>query len=399
MSLDNNIPKGWVETTLGEVVGFVVDNRGKTPPLSEDEEYELLEVNAVGEGAREPDYSKVSKFVDKNTFETWFRKGTVKQGDVLIPTVGTIGNAVYSKQERGAIAQNLIALRVNENNDAMFLYYFMSNPVTKRMLLKLDIGGVQPSIKVPHLLEMQVLFPLKDEQTAIAKILTAFDDKIELLQAQNKTLETTAQTIFKEWFGKYQIGDELPDGWRVGKLGEVVELFDSKRIPLSKAQREEKKGQYRYFGATSVMDYVDDYLFDGVYLLFAEDGSVIDDNGHPFLQYVWGKFWVNNHTHILKGKNGFSTEMLYVLSKKMRVAGIVNGAVQLKINQKNLLGFEIVIPSDNILLEFDSIIQPLFSKLRINHNQIQALKQTRDTLLPKLMSGALRVNEFKENAV
>jgi type I restriction enzyme S subunit len=168
-------------------------------------------------------------------------------------------------------------------------------------------------------------------------------------------------------------------------LGEVVKLFDSQRIPLSKAEREERKGKYRYYGATSVMDFVDDYIFDGIYLLFAEDGSVIDDNGHPFLQYVWDKFWVNNHTHILQGKNGFSTEMLYVLSKKMRVAGIVNGAVQLKINQKNLLGFEMIIPSNDILLEFDNLIQPLFSKLRINQTQTQTLKQTRDTLLPKVL--------------
>jgi type I restriction enzyme S subunit len=179
----------------------------------------------------------------------------------------------------------------------------------------------------------------------------------------------------------------------------VVDVFDSKRIPLSKAQREEKKGKYRYFGATSVMDYVDDFLFDGIYLLFAEDGSVIDNNGNPFLQYVWGKFWVNNHTHILKGKNGFSTELLYVFCKKMRVSGIVNGAVQLKINQKNLLNFELIIPSNNILEKLDLIIQPLLFKLRINSDQIQTLKKTRDTLLPKLMSGQLRVSEFKENTV
>jgi type I restriction enzyme S subunit len=216
----------WIKTTLGEVVDFVVDNRGKTPPLVEDG-YELLEVNAISDNAREPDYSKVSKFVDEETFRNGFRKGTVKKGDVLIPTVGTIGNVAYSKEDRGAIAQNLIALRTKIEHNSLFLYYFLTDPNTKKALLNLDIGGVQPSIKVPHLLDMQVVFPPLPEQIAIASVLSAFDDKIELLREENKTLEEIGQTIFGEWFGKYSPDrpDDLPKGWRVGKLGEVVDIF------------------------------------------------------------------------------------------------------------------------------------------------------------------------------
>lgn len=131
-------PSDWIETTLGEVIDFVVDNRGKTPPIVENG-YELLEVNAISDNAREPDYSKVSKFVDEETFRNGFRKGTIKKGDVLIPTVGTIGNVSYSKEERGAIAQNLIALRTNKDNDSLFLYYYLANPNTKKALLNLDI--------------------------------------------------------------------------------------------------------------------------------------------------------------------------------------------------------------------------------------------------------------------
>jgi type I restriction enzyme S subunit len=143
------------------------------------------------------------------------------------------------------------------------------------------------------------------------------------------------------------------------------------------------------------MDYIDDYIFDGTYLLFAEDGSVIDDNGHPILQYVWNKFWVNNHTHILQGKNGFSTELLYVLFKKSKVASIVNGAVQLKINQTNLLNFSILIPINEVLYKFNEAIKPIFAKIKNNANQIKTLSNTRDTLLPKLMSGKLRVKGFE----
>ena len=160
-----------------------------------------------------------TKFVDEEVFTNGFRKGTIKKGDVLIPTVGTIGNASYSKLDRGAIAQNLIALRANNQNDSLFLYYFLTDPNTKKALLNLDIGGVQPSIKVPHLLGMQVVFPPLLEQQAIASVLSAFDEKIELLREQNKTLEEMGQVIFQEWFGKYGVIMNSPDGWRVGKLG------------------------------------------------------------------------------------------------------------------------------------------------------------------------------------
>jgi len=85
-------------------------------------------------------------------------------------------------------------------------------------------------------------------------------------------------------------------------LGDVIEIYDSKRKPLSSREREERKGSFRYFGATGVLDYVNDYLFDGEYVLLAEDGTVIDENGYPIVQLVSGQFWVNNHAHIMQAK-------------------------------------------------------------------------------------------------
>jgi type I restriction enzyme S subunit len=216
-------------------------------------------------------------------------KYIIKKGDTLIALTG---NHPFAKtQVVGGVSKYRLPIKslLNQRVAKIFskeksmlhneiLYYFFKWNNTQFHIGNQSSGSAsQANISKNDLLNIPINLPPLPEQVAIAKILTVFDDKIELLQAQNKTLETTAQTIFKEWFGKYQIGDELPDGWRLGKLGEVVDVFDSKRIPLSKAQREEKKGKYRYFGATSVMDYVDDFLFDGIYLLFAEDGSVIDN--------------------------------------------------------------------------------------------------------------------------
>ncbi|MCS3924897.1 restriction endonuclease subunit S [Methanosalsum natronophilum] len=170
------------------------------------------------------------------------------------------------------------------------------------------------------------------EQQAVADILSTLDDKIELNRQMNETLEQIAQAIFKHWFIDFEFPDEngepyrsnggemvdselgeIPPGWEVGRIEDIAQIFDSKRIPLSKREREKRRGKFPYYGATSIMDYIDDYIFDGTFTLMAEDGSVIDNNSYPVLQYVWGKFWVNNHTHVLQGKKPFSTEYLYLL--------------------------------------------------------------------------------------
>lgn len=187
----------------------------------------------------------------------------------------------------------------------------------------------------------------------------------------------------------------MPLNWSIGKAGDIIELYDSKRIPLSSRERAERQGIYPYYGATSIMDYVDDYLFDGIYLLLGEDGTVADSKGYPILQYVDGKFWVNNHAHIIRGKHNFSVEMLYVLFSLTNVQSIITGAVQPKISQQNLKNVEIVIPDENALLEIDSILQSLFSEIRNRKAEIRTLTELRDSLLPKLMSSELDVSDIE----
>ena len=395
MGVENNIPEGWVDTTLGDI--STRKQYGYTESASNEK---------IG-----PKFLRITDI--QNDFISWdkvpycpisdedFTKYKLQVGDVVIARTGNSTGATATIKENihSVFASYLIRFQINKQlADYDFVDFLLRSKLWDGFVNSVKSGSAQGGANANDFALFPIYLPPLQEQKAIAKVLTAFDDKIELLQAQNKTLVIMAQTIFKEWFGKYQVGDELPDGWRVGKLGDVMDIFDSKRVPLSKAQREAMRGDYRYYGATKVMDYVNDYLFDGIYLLFAEDGSVMDDDGYPFLQYVWGKFWVNNHTHILKGKNSFSTELLYVLCKKMKVAGIVNGAVQLKINQRNLLSKEIILPNDSILEKVDNTIQPLFNKLRINSSQIQSLTKTRDTLLPKLMSGQVRVKNIKHTA-
>jgi type I restriction enzyme S subunit len=204
-----------------------------------------------------------------------------------------------------------------------------------------------------------------------------------------------AQTIFKSWFVDFEPwGGIMPDDWNNGCLGDIIELFDSKRVPLSGNQREKMEKIYPYYGAATLMDYVDDYLFDGIYLLLGEDGTVIDDFGFPILQYVWGKFWVNNHAHIIQGRNGFTAESLYCLLKQTSVTSITTGAVQPKINQANLKALEVCIPKTDILAWYNTTITPMFDQIRKNSDENRTLATLRDTILPQLMSGELSVSDI-----
>ena len=205
----------------------------------------------------------------------------------------------------------------------------------------------------------------------------------------NKNLLQQAQALYNHSF-PYTVSDILPEDWRLGTVSEIIEIHDSKRIPLSGAQRNKmEKKIYPYYGAASLMDYVDEYIFDGKYLLLGEDGTVVDDAGFPILQYVWGQFWVNNHAHILTGKLGYNVESLYMLFKQTPVKSIVTGAVQPKISQTNLKSIPVVIPPANLIRAFNNQVNEMFTLIRNIEEENKSLATLRDSLLPKLMSGEI----------
>ena len=176
---------------------------------------------------------------------------------------------------------------------------------------------------------MQYEVPMIDLQTQkkIASILKSFDEKIELNNAINNNLEEQAKVLYKNWFvdfTPFSTDGKLPVRWRIGTIGDIIELHDSKRIPLSGAERDKMAKVYPYYGATSLMDYVDNYLFDGIYLLLGEDGTVVDSLGFPILQYVYGKFWVNNHAHIILPKDRAHLIYTYFLLKSIPVRRLLS---------------------------------------------------------------------------
>lgn len=318
---------------------------------------------------------------------------TLSAGSICVSCIGNIGY-VGITIKRCVSNQQINSIIVNKAHDRDFVYYIIKN------LWKFfkSYEGQSTALSIlnkTQFSKIQVDVPSLNEQRQIAGILSRIDDKIELNNAINNNLQQQSIALFQKTF-PYCIDDELPEGWRVATVGEIIELHDSKRIPLSGGERDKmEKKIYPYYGATSFMDYVDDFIFDGIYLLLGEDGTVIDANGYPALQYVWGKFWVNNHAHIITGKLGFSVESLWVLFHLTSVRSIVTGAVQPKISQANLRSIRVVLPPFELLKAYDESIQPMFSAIRNNTNENERLSSLRDTLLPKLMSGEIDVSDIE----
>lgn len=319
-------------------------------------------------------------------------------GDTVVASAGqgyTRGQASYLTIDT-YINQSVIVFNANSKIvDKKFLYFNLDNRYDELRQLS-DGTSTRGGLSCWIVKKMEINLPPLETQKKIASILSALDDKIELNNKINENLEMQAQAIFKSWFVDFEpFGGVMPEDWKMGTVKDIVELHDSKRIPLSGSEREKMDKIYPYYGATSCMDYVDNYIFDGIYLLLGEDGTVVDTKGFPILQYVEGKFWVNNHAHILTGKLGYTVETLYLLFKQTNVTHIVTGAVQPKISQANLKKLPAIIPNIKELDNFNTIIQPIFSMIRKNKNENQRLAELRDTLLPKLMNGEIDVDDVQ----
>ena len=352
------------------------------------------------------------------------RKFILHDGDIVIARTGaTTGESRYIIDPPQAVfASYLIRLKVNRLNDPRFISYWLKSPSFRGYIQGvLGDKSAQPNASASTMMRAPIRIPaLVSEQNRISSILGMLDDKIELNQRMNKTLEAMARAIFKDWFIDFgptrakarglppyltpELWDLFPDvldnegkpaGWAVSCLGDRIEIHDSRRVPLSSRQRAYRQGSYPYHGAAGIIDYVNDYLFDGIHVLVGEDGSVFKRDGKPFTQYVWGQFWVNNHAHVLTGKD-ISNEMLLCFLQQINITPFVTGAVQPKLNQRNLSRIPFPPCEENVVKAFESIVGSVYGKVRMNSDESHTLAQTRDMLLPRFMSGKICLRDVEK---
>ena len=182
------------------------------------------------------------------------------------------------------------------------------------------------------------------------------------------------------------------------RFDEVTVNFDRKRIPLSSKQRAERQGCYRYYGAQGVIDYIDDYIFDGTYLLIAEDGENLKSQKQNIAQIVKGKFWVNNHAHIIQTNELCDLRYLYYLINRMDLSGYITGSAQPKLSQANLNAVVLELPSIEEQKRVVSILGVLDDKIELNNKINDNLEQQAETLFQNLFIDNAR-SEWKQGTV
>ena len=415
MGIENNIPEDWIETTLDKICSKVTDGSHQSPK-SFNGGLPMLSVKDMrGLGFDIENSKKISA----SDFNKLAKQGCKPEiNDVLIAKDGSVLKHMFLvKEEINAVLLSSIAIvrPIVQKISPSFLVYTLINPRFKKYILNNFLSGSGvPRIVLKDFKKIELLLPPLPEQKAIAKVLTAFDDKIELLQAQNKTLESMAQTIFKEWFGKYQIGDELPEGWSVGKLGNEFDITIGRTPPRKETQwfsdrpTGKKWISIKDIGNCGTFIYnTSEYLTDEAIEKF--NIPIIPTNTTILsFKMTVGKLTITTEdmlsneaiAHLkIKNDSTLTSEFIYLFLRDLNFNSLGStSSIVTAINSTIIKGIDFIIPKDELMNRFQKKILPIFKKIQNNSSQIQSLTKTRDTLLPKLMSGQVRVNNIKQTA-
>lgn len=339
--------------------------------------YEKLPKGTIAKKISMEQLEPYKKFVSGYSLEAYSGGAKFRNGDTIMARITpclengkTAFVSTLEKNEVGFGSTEYIVFRAKDGiSHPDFVYYLVISSLVREPAIKSMVGSSgRQRVQQTVIDELEIPNYSLAEQQHIVDILGSIDEKIENNEQLINIFENLAAKKYLDFANKTSTKTKLED---------VIELFDSKRIPLSSREREQRKGIYPYYGATGILDYVNGFLFSGEYVLFAEDGTVTDTNGHPIVQLVNGSFWVNNHAHILKGKNGWNDYTLYVALKQINVDKAVTGAVQPKINQANLLSLEIPNLSNNNLQTINTELDIVFHKvfhLRSENKSLQELK-------------------------
>ena len=416
----------WKTYRLGDIIDKVIDNRGKSAPTSDEKYSPIIEINSIGD--RNPNYDVVRKWVSKDTYDTWFRSGHPMIGDILIPTVGTIGIVSMMRENKGCIAQNIVALRTNEKAHNLYLYYFLKSGYVKQELLNLNIGGVQPSIKVPHLLNFEISLPSLEEQRRIAGILGAIDDKIENNRHINTNLELQAQALYKQWFVDFDFPNEdgkpykssggkmvdselgpIPEGWRVGNIGGYCKIrsgyafksswWTDRGVKIIKIKNITENGALDMSECSYVdikhCDKASDFNGHAGDLIIAMTGATLGKV--CIIPYHTTDYYINQRVgKFFLGDNPINKLPFIhcILRDENVMSEIINkgqGSAQPNISASDVETIKIVMPSYYIMDKFNLLLQSNYTLRLKNIALINKLATLRDTLLPKLMNGEIKL--------
>ncbi len=342
-------------------------------------------------------------YIDDEKYDT-MKRFTVKENDLIISCSGTFGKvSLISKNDpKGIISQALLILRPDTKKIIPeYLKYFFISPFGYQSLASRSIGSVQVNLAKREIIE-NIFLPLPNlnEQLSITKILSDLDEKIELNNQMNKTLESIAQAIFKQWFVDFEFpGYEkakfvngLPEGWLSYTLGDISELSaggDKPRVSSEKLS-----------STCTIPIYSNGIDNDGLYG-YTNSAKIVDESvtvsargtiGFTCLRQI-PYFPIVRLISLVPNPRYLSAKYLYLWLKNINISG--TGTTQQQLTVPDFKKTEILIPTPEIMKQFTIIVDSMFAQITANKNENTTITAIRDSLLPRLMTGKIRVNQKK----
>lgn len=323
-----------------------------------------------------------------HSYDSSLDKFILEKGDVLIAMTGNhpqaksqvVGNvSKYKLESISLLNQRVGKIIVKEKADLDFIYYLFRNKETHNYLANQSSGSAnQANISKKNILSLELNFPPLPEQKAIAEVLSSLDDKIDLLHRQNKTLEAMAETLFRQWFI-----EEAHDDWEEGFLSDLIE------VKYGKDHKKLLNGNIPVYGSGGIMRYAEKALYEKESVLIPRKGTLNN------VIYINKPFWTVDTMFYTIMKRPNIAKFIFQFVKRIDLAAMNVGSAVPSMTTKVLNSMPMSIPNDSFFNRFEKSITPWYDRIEFNQKQIQTLINLRDTLLPKLMSGEVRVKNVK----
>ncbi|HCZ5629345.1 TPA: restriction endonuclease subunit S [Staphylococcus aureus] len=367
----------WEEKKLGEVAK-IYDGTHQTPKYT-NEGIKFLSVENIKT-------LNSSKYISEEAFEKEF-KIRPEFGDILMTRIGDIGTPnIVSSNEKFAYYVSLALLKTKNLNSYFLKNLILSSSIQNELWRKTLHVAFPKKINKNEIGKIKINYPKKQEQQKIGQFFSKLDRQIELEEQKLELLQQQKKGYMQKIFSqelrfKDENGNDYPE-WEERRFADIFKFHNKLRKPIKENLR--VKGSYPYYGATGIIDYVDDFIFDGNYLLIGEDGANIITRSAPLVYLVNGKFWVNNHAHILSPLNG-NIQYLYQVAELVNYEKYNTGTAQPKLNIQNLKIISVVI-STNLeeQQKIGSFLSKLDRQIDLEEQKLELLQQRKKVLL-KLM--------------
>ena len=394
---------------LIDVLDKLIDYRGKTPKKTTSG-IPLITAKIIKNGRIEIP----TEFISVDDYDSWMVRGFPESGDVVLTTEAPLGEVAQLNDKKIALAQRVVTLRGKSGvlDNTYLKYYFMSNVGQQRLKAR-ETGTTVTGIKQSELREVIVDCPPFKRQLEIASILKSLDDKIEVNRKINENLEQQAQALFKSWFVDFEpfkngefVESELgmiPKGWRVGTLGEALNLRKDSYKKGSDLTLPYMPIDIIPMHSLGVNEFKDNKEAQSSLQTFEKNDIIIGAMRVYFHRVVIApcKGITRNTCFVLKPKNNIMWAYCILECNQDEAINYANrtskgSTMPYAVWENGFADYSIVIPPDSVLEIFNLLVSPILEKIRDSYKESRRLAELRDTLLPKLMSGELKVNEIEK---